>query len=145
MPYSSYVETEAYKQQADGSVRIEQTILVETEGQKKILVGMIKDLGIKARAEMAKFLGCNVHLFLKVSLSLVVPWSASAPRPALRVPAPASTVLQGAGPCCRGQGDAAQQAWAGSCVRSARDRRRRRGLQTQGGRELEGEGGKAWW
>jgi GTPase Era involved in 16S rRNA processing len=61
------VETTAYKQQPDGSVRIEQTIFVETEGQKKILVGMIKDLGTKARSEMIKFLGCNVHLFLQVS------------------------------------------------------------------------------
>ena len=67
VPYSSYVETTAYKQQPDGSVRIEQTIFVETEGQKKILVGMIKDLGTKARSEMIKFLGCNVHLFLQVS------------------------------------------------------------------------------
>ena len=38
-------------------------------GQKKILVGMIKDLGTKSRAEMKKFLGCNVHLFLKVKLT----------------------------------------------------------------------------
>jgi len=66
VPYCSYVETETYKQQPDGAVRIEQTIYVETEGQKKILVGMIKDLGTKSRSEMKKFLGCNVHLFLKV-------------------------------------------------------------------------------
>jgi GTPase len=66
VPYSSYVETMSYKQQPDGSIRIEQTIFVETAGQKKILVGMIKDLGIKARSEMIKFLGCNVHLFLEV-------------------------------------------------------------------------------
>lgn len=69
VPYSSYVETETYKQQPDGAVRIEQTIYVETEGQKKILVGMIKDLGTKARSEMKKFLGCNVHLFLKIKSS----------------------------------------------------------------------------
>jgi len=69
LPYCSYVETEAYKQQPDGAVRIEQTIYVETEGQKKILVGMIKDLGTKSRSEMKKFLGCNVHLFLKIKNS----------------------------------------------------------------------------
>jgi GTPase Era involved in 16S rRNA processing len=78
VPYSSYVETTAYKQQPDGSVRIEQTIFVETEGQKKILVGMIKDLGTKARSEMIKFLGCNVHLFLQVSPAPApVAWPAS--------------------------------------------------------------------
>ena len=60
------METESYKQQADGSVRIEQTIHVETVGQKKIIVGIIKDVGIHSRAEMKKFLGCNVHLFLQV-------------------------------------------------------------------------------
>lgn len=69
VPYSSYVDTVAYKQQPDGAVRIEQTIFVETEGQKKILVGMIKDIGTKSRSEMKKFLGCNVHLFLQVKQS----------------------------------------------------------------------------
>jgi hypothetical protein len=39
-----------------GSTRIEQTIYVETTGQKKILVGMIKDLGMRCRA--TRFLLC---------------------------------------------------------------------------------------
>eukprot|EP00960_Hanusia_phi_P035970 752060-Hanusia_phi.AAC.7 len=68
VPYACYVETESYETQANGSIRIEQTIYVETEGQKKILIGMIKDLSTRSRLEMMKFLECTVHLFLKIKL-----------------------------------------------------------------------------
>jgi len=43
-------------------------IFVETEGQKRIIVGMIKDLGIRSRREIGKFLDKEVHLFLKVKV-----------------------------------------------------------------------------
>ncbi|EKX52370.1 hypothetical protein GUITHDRAFT_84828 [Guillardia theta CCMP2712] len=68
VPYACYVETESYETQPNGSIRIEQTIFVETEGQKKILIGMIKDISTRSRVEMMKFLECTVHLFLKVKL-----------------------------------------------------------------------------
>ncbi|KAJ1489115.1 hypothetical protein T484DRAFT_1781239, partial [Baffinella frigidus] len=47
VPYSCFVETELFKDLADGSTRIEQIIYVETVGQKKILIGMIRDLGMR--------------------------------------------------------------------------------------------------
>ena len=39
LPYRSTVETEQWQQRPDGSVRIEQTIYVEREGQRKIVLG----------------------------------------------------------------------------------------------------------
>jgi GTP-binding protein Era len=58
---------------ADGersSVVVSATIHVEKEAQKKIVVGeggrMVRDIGIQARAEIGKLLGCPVHLELFV-------------------------------------------------------------------------------
>src|SRR3990170_1997647 len=39
LPYQSTVETELWKEMKDGSVRIEQTIYVERDSQKKIVIG----------------------------------------------------------------------------------------------------------
>ena len=39
LPYQSTVETETWKERKDGSVRIEQTIYVERESQRKIVLG----------------------------------------------------------------------------------------------------------
>ncbi len=39
LPYSSTVETELWEVKADGSARVEQTIYVERESQKKIVIG----------------------------------------------------------------------------------------------------------
>ena len=39
LPYQSTVETELWKDQPDGSARVEQTIYVAREGQKKIVIG----------------------------------------------------------------------------------------------------------
>jgi GTPase len=73
LPYASMVETDLWREQKDGSVRIEQTIHVERDSQKPIVLGkggrQIKHIGELARAEMERFLGRRVHLFLFVRVS----------------------------------------------------------------------------
>jgi GTP-binding protein Era len=68
LPYASTVSTESWKDQKDGSVRIDQTIFVEREGQKGIVIGKggaaIKAIGEAARHEMEEVFGRRVHLFL---------------------------------------------------------------------------------
>ncbi len=72
LPYSSTVETEAWEEKKDGSVKISQTIFVERDGQKAIVLGksgaQIKLLGQLARAEMEESFGRKVHLFLFVKV-----------------------------------------------------------------------------
>jgi len=72
LPYRSTVETEAWTEQKDGSVRIEQTIFVERESQRKIVLGeggrTIKAIGSAARAEIAEMAETKVHLFLFVKV-----------------------------------------------------------------------------
>ncbi len=72
LPYRSTVETEVWKELRDGSVRIEQTIYVERESQRKIVLGKggasIKAIGAGARAEIAKIIEQPVHLFLFVKV-----------------------------------------------------------------------------
>ncbi|MFO1189676.1 MAG: GTPase Era [Alphaproteobacteria bacterium] len=73
LPYASTVETETWQERDDGSVRIEQVILVERPGQKAIVLGkggqMVKAIGAAARAELETMLGHRVHLFLYVKVS----------------------------------------------------------------------------
>ena len=72
LPYRSTVETDSWKEQPDGSVRIEQTIYVERESQRKIVLGKggqsIKAIGSDARKEIAALIGQPVHLFLFVKI-----------------------------------------------------------------------------
>ncbi len=72
LPYRSTVETDAWKELTDGSVRVEQTIYVERAGQKKIVLGKngqtIKAIGADARREIAALIGVPVHLFLFVKV-----------------------------------------------------------------------------
>jgi GTP-binding protein Era len=72
LPYQSTVETERWEERPDGSVRIEQTIYVEREGQRKIVLGKggrtIKSIGEAARKEMSELLERRVHLFLFVKV-----------------------------------------------------------------------------
>lgn len=72
LPYRSTVETEQWQQRPDGSVRIEQTIYVEREGQRKIVLGeggqTIKAIGQAARKEIAEAAEATVHLFLFVKV-----------------------------------------------------------------------------
>jgi GTP-binding protein Era len=73
LPYSVAVETEKWEDFADGSVRVDQVIYVQREGQRKIVIGekgsRIKAIGAAARAELAKLLGRKVHLFLHVKVA----------------------------------------------------------------------------
>lgn len=72
LPYQSTVETEVWKELKDGSVRIEQTIYVERQSQRKIVLGKsgqtIKAIGAAARAEIATAIDQPVHLFLFVKV-----------------------------------------------------------------------------
>ena len=72
LPYQSTVETETWTERKDGSVRIEQTIYVERESQRKIVLGKggrsIKAIGEAARRELAQILARPVHLFLFVKV-----------------------------------------------------------------------------
>jgi GTP-binding protein Era len=72
LPYQSTVETETYTERKDGSVRIDQTIFVERESQRKIVLGKagatIKAIGADARKELTEIVGHPVHLFLFVKV-----------------------------------------------------------------------------
>ena len=72
LPYRSTVETTDWKDLRDGAVRIEQTIFVERESQRKIVLGKggqsIKAIGADARRELAGIVGGKVHLFLFVKV-----------------------------------------------------------------------------
>ncbi len=72
LPYASVVETEKYTENADGSVDIHQQIKVERPSQRAIILGKggtrLKEIGSKARTEIAKSLGCHVRLFLHVKV-----------------------------------------------------------------------------
>jgi GTP-binding protein Era len=72
LPYQSTVETEVWKELKDGSTRIEQTIYVERESQRKIVLGKggatIKAIGAEARREIADIAEQPVHLFLFVKV-----------------------------------------------------------------------------
>lgn len=72
LPYQSTVETDTWTERKDKSVRIEQTIFVERESQRKIVLGKggatIKSIGAEARKEIAEIVGLPVHLFLFVKV-----------------------------------------------------------------------------
>ncbi len=72
LPYSSTVETEVWEERPDGSVKIQQVIFVERDGQKAIVLGKggqtIKLLGQLARKELEETLDRKVHLFLFVKV-----------------------------------------------------------------------------
>jgi GTPase len=72
LPYQSTVETDVWKELKDGSTRIEQTIYVERESQRKIVLGKggqtIKAIGADARREIADMVEAPVHLFLFVKV-----------------------------------------------------------------------------
>ncbi|MEQ9813893.1 MAG: GTPase Era [Azospirillaceae bacterium] len=72
LPYSIAVETEAWEEQENGSVRIAQVIYVERESQKGMVLGaggrMIKRIGSEARRELMDILETTVHLSLFVKV-----------------------------------------------------------------------------
>jgi GTP-binding protein Era len=72
LPYAASVATTAFEERADGSARIEQTIFVERDGQRGILLGArgqtLKWIGEASRLELAQILDRPVHLFLHVKV-----------------------------------------------------------------------------
>jgi len=72
LPYATTVETEDWKTLKDGSARVEQTIYVERESQRSIVLGKggsrVKIIGATARATLEEILEHRVHLFLFVKV-----------------------------------------------------------------------------
>ncbi|HEY0436729.1 MAG TPA: GTPase Era [Phenylobacterium sp.] len=72
LPYAAAVETTAFEERHDGSARIEQTIYVERESQRPIILGKggqtLKWIGQKAREELTELLDRPVHLFIHVKV-----------------------------------------------------------------------------
>lgn len=72
LPYSVTVETEKWEERPDGSARIDQTIYVLRDSQKKIVLGkggaQIKAIGAAARKELEELLERRIHLFLFVKV-----------------------------------------------------------------------------
>ncbi len=72
LPYQATVETDTWKDQPDGSARVEQTVFVARESHRKIVIGeggrTIKAIGAAARKDIAEAHGGTVHLFLHVKV-----------------------------------------------------------------------------
>jgi GTP-binding protein Era len=72
LPYHSTVETESWKELRNGETRVEQTIYVERESQRKIVIGKggqtLKAIGESARREITDIVEHKVHLFLFVKV-----------------------------------------------------------------------------
>lgn len=72
LPYDMMVETDAWEERKDGSAKIDQTIFVARESQRKIAIGAkgatIKIIGELARKEMEQVFDRRIHLFLHVKL-----------------------------------------------------------------------------
>ena len=73
LPYEAAVETDKWEDRPDGSVRVEQIIYVQREGQRAIFLGKggarIKQIGARSRHELSQMLEKPVHLFLHVKVS----------------------------------------------------------------------------
>lgn len=71
LPYISTVQTDSFKEDEKG-LRIDQTIYVEKNNQKQIVIGkngaMIKKIGMQSRQELETLFECRVHLFLFVKV-----------------------------------------------------------------------------
>src|SRR5215510_12352041 len=72
LPYHSTVETQVWKELCAGDIRIEQTIYVERESQRNIVLGKggqtIRAIGEAARKEITEIVETKVHLFLFVKV-----------------------------------------------------------------------------
>ncbi|QGZ95315.1 GTPase Era [Terricaulis silvestris] len=72
LPYELTVETETWEERKDGSAKIDQTIFVSRESQRKIAIGAkgqtIKTIGELARKEMEEAFDRRIHLFLHVKV-----------------------------------------------------------------------------
>ena len=72
LPYATTVETDQWQEWQDKSVRIDQTIYVQRDSQKAIVLGKngsrVKMIGAKARSQLQEILEQRVHLFLHVKV-----------------------------------------------------------------------------
>ncbi|MEM9285175.1 MAG: GTPase Era [Pseudomonadota bacterium] len=72
LPYSLTVETDRWERTKRGELRLEQTIYVDRESQKKLVLGhkgrTIATVGKTAREEMQELFGETVHLFIYVKV-----------------------------------------------------------------------------
>jgi GTPase len=72
LPYATTVETTAWKDMGKKGIRIEQTIYVERDSQRSIVLGeagrTIKNISMGARKELAGIVERDVHLFLHVKV-----------------------------------------------------------------------------
>lgn len=72
LPYNLTVTSEKWQEQDDGSVKINQVIVVARDSYKNIIIGKggkkIKEIGSAARVNIEKFLGQKVHLFLFIKV-----------------------------------------------------------------------------
>lgn len=72
LPYVTTVLTDSWKDLDNGAIRLDQTIYVEREKQRQIVLGkngaMIKKIGMQARKELEDLFECRVHLFLFVKV-----------------------------------------------------------------------------
>jgi GTP-binding protein Era len=72
LPYAIWVETEGWEEFKDGSVKITQSIYVQRDSQKPIVLGhggkQIKAIGAAARRQLTVLLARPVHLFLQVKV-----------------------------------------------------------------------------
>lgn len=72
LPYSTTVEIEQYAKSPAGTTHIHGLILVEREGQKKMVIGArgqkLKTIGTEARHDIEQLIGGKVHLQLWVKV-----------------------------------------------------------------------------
>ncbi len=72
LPYQMTVETENWEERRDGSVKIDQAVIVAKEGHRPIILGKggqtLKQIGQAAREELSEMMERKVHLFLRVSV-----------------------------------------------------------------------------
>lgn len=73
LPYQTTVETTGWEERKDGSVRIEQTVFVERDSQRRIVLGeggrAVKQISMTSRKELSKLFGRPVHLFIHVKVA----------------------------------------------------------------------------
>lgn len=72
LPYAIHVTTEGWEERKDGSVKIDQIIIVDRDGQKPIVIGKsgatLKAIGAASRKQIGAALDRTVHLFLTVKV-----------------------------------------------------------------------------
>ena len=77
LPYATFVETEHWENFDNGDVKIMQTITVDKDSQKGIVLGkrgsQLKKIGEEARLELQEMLGITVHL--KIHVKVQQGWS----------------------------------------------------------------------